>query len=92
LRLWTLKEAYLKALGHGLSVSLATIEFDMLSLERSAPRLLIRAINDGHVWYFQEFMPTREQTAAIALQADGDQEPVIDIRNVDADTLKGLIG
>ncbi len=83
LRFWTLKEAYLKAVGLGFSVSPASIEFDVDSIESGQPRLLKGVGSDEKYWCFQEFAPTQHHVASVAVRIEGGGVPAIEIRRVD---------
>ena len=63
---WTLKEAYLKARGLGVSVPLAEIEF---ALEPSGPRVGFLGTLAGTAtdWHFQLARPTPRHLMAVAL-------------------------
>lgn len=67
LRAWTLKEAYLKATGQGLSVDLRNIEFD---LRGDTPRLSgVAAGTEG--WRFWSRELSSRHILAVALRAEG---------------------
>lgn len=68
-RLWTCKEAYVKATGAGISRALRTIE---VQLGARAPRL--RAADDPHTqtrWSLRELWPARGYAAALAVEGRG---------------------
>jgi 4'-phosphopantetheinyl transferase len=83
LRLWTLKEAYLKAVGEGLSGGLDRMTF---TLDESGGIAFERADDPraGH-WFFQEFTPPGFRVALAYLAADGDHRPRVQLRAYSAD-------
>lgn len=70
-RLWTLKEAYLKATGAGLSRALSSFEVAF------APGESARLVSDGLVpeglenWTFVEFAPSSEHVGALVIAGQG---------------------
>lgn len=58
-RYWTLKEAYAKARGLGMS-----IDFDRLAVELEPPRLLSSAADE---WHFEQWRATPEHMVAVAV-------------------------
>jgi 4'-phosphopantetheinyl transferase len=62
-RYWTLKEAYAKARGLGMS-----IEFDRLAVELEPPRLLSSAADE---WHFEQWRATPEHMVAVAVNRAG---------------------
>ncbi|MGF1535130.1 MAG: 4'-phosphopantetheinyl transferase family protein [Elainellaceae cyanobacterium] len=69
-RLWTLKEAYLKALGLGLSRSLQSIEFRLAEGSGEIAFRSLREPERSSNWRFGLFSPTAEHCLAIAVQHD----------------------
>ena len=65
LRYWTLKEAYVKAIGEGLSMPLNSFE---VSIEpRSSPRLLKVASGSPGDWSLRSFEPRTGYLAGVAV-------------------------
>jgi 4'-phosphopantetheinyl transferase len=67
---WTGKEAYLKAIGSGLTIPLSQIE---VSLHPELPLKLLSVAGDStnaSCWLLQSFQPTSDYQAAIAIQGN----------------------
>jgi 4'-phosphopantetheinyl transferase len=79
---WTLKEAYLKACGLGISVHLADVGF---SLDGPEPRVsFFRSMAGSQPkWRFQLAQPTNRHLIAIAASAADGLLPEIDLRRFD---------
>jgi 4'-phosphopantetheinyl transferase len=65
--LWTLKEAWMKALGHGLSAGLDNAAFSLDAEHRVAG--LSFAAYDATDWRFWQYQPSDEHIMAVALRA-----------------------
>lgn len=76
---WTLKEAYIKGRGMGLSLPLDAFWFD---LNGSSPRLNItdRCPDIPERWRFHQYTPTPQHRMAVAVAAPRDIEPSICLR------------
>lgn len=76
---WTLKEAYIKARGMGLSLPLDAFWFD---LHGPAPLLYVsdRCPDIPERWRFCQYMPTAEHRMAVAAAAPRGTEPSINLR------------
>jgi 4'-phosphopantetheinyl transferase len=61
---WTRKEAYVKALGHGLSIDLGSFDVSLRPEERPA---LLRCVDAAH-WSLEAFQPCDGYVGAIAVQ------------------------
>jgi 4'-phosphopantetheinyl transferase len=76
---WTLKEAYIKARGMGLSIPLDAFWFD---LRGSSPLLRVtdRCRDNPERWRFHQYAPTAEHRLAVAAAAPRGAEPSIHLR------------
>jgi 4'-phosphopantetheinyl transferase len=70
-RYWTLKEAYAKALGLGMSLAFDCMAFELCE---GSPRLL----NHSNEWHFEQWSPSPMHTLATAIRA---HEPVYLVRH-----------
>lgn len=70
LRFWTLKEAYLKACGSGISQPLHEFAFSW-----APPRIeFLSGQDEGSQWYFEEHRPSDEHVAAVGLRCPAIRE------------------
>ncbi len=69
LRIWTLKEAFIKAVGTGLSMPLADFSFQKIDSERPTMQWLRPSLDDGRQWHFATLTPAPGYLAAIAWNA-----------------------
>ncbi|MEM4658890.1 MAG: 4'-phosphopantetheinyl transferase superfamily protein, partial [Candidatus Methanosuratincola sp.] len=67
-RLWTRKEAYMKALGVGMSLPLARLDF---SHESGGARLLSCMGEGSTPWRIEDFTPAPGYTGAVAVEGEG---------------------
>jgi 4'-phosphopantetheinyl transferase len=76
---WTLKEAYIKARGMGLSLPLDAFWFD---LGGASPLLRVteRCPDDPERWRFLQYAPTAEHRMAVAVAAPRGIEPSVRLR------------
>jgi 4'-phosphopantetheinyl transferase len=65
LELWTLKEAYLKAIGRGLTVALSTVRFD-LAVGEPVASFASEWNDDPHGWRFASTFPTDRHVVGVA--------------------------
>lgn len=79
LSIWTVKEAYVKALGGGLTIALDSFVVEALS-DRPSVRFLDPAV-DGGAWHFRQWRPSPRHLLGLALRHPGG-EPVIAARHV----------
>lgn len=70
--IWTLKEAYAKALGLGLS-----LELDRVGFELAPPRLVTGA--DAELWHLECMAPTPEHRAAVCVRRSGENGLVVSV-------------
>lgn len=75
LRVWTLKESFIKAIGTGLSMPLADFAFEQIDDERPRVRMLNPALDDGRQWQFITFSPKDGYVAALAIADTQPQSP-----------------
>lgn len=67
-RYWTLKEAYVKARGLGLSLPLEAVSFDLG--EGSIGMTLDPSLNDSdRDWQFEQWAPTEQHLVAVAMRS-----------------------
>jgi 4'-phosphopantetheinyl transferase len=85
---WTLKEAYIKARGMGLSLPLDAFWFD---LGGPSPLLHVtdRCPDDPKRWRFQQYAPTAGHKMALAAAAPRGTEPSIHLRWITPMTVRG---
>jgi 4'-phosphopantetheinyl transferase len=69
LRIWTLKESFIKAIGTGMSTPLADFAFEQIDSPRPVIRMLSEKLNVGDDWQFRVFEPRPGFVAAVALSA-----------------------
>lgn len=83
-RLWTLKEAYLKATGQGLTRSLHSVAFALDPVRVTFPA---DAADDPGHWQFFEARPTGAHRLAVAVQRAADHPGSLDARAVARDEI-----
>jgi 4'-phosphopantetheinyl transferase len=64
-RIWTLKEAYIKAEGKGLSIPLDSFHFQFSTESPAQVRLESKAESNPHAWSFFEFQPGPDHRISI---------------------------
>ena len=75
--LWTLKEAYVKARGVGLSLPLRQFSFS-LSEERIRIEFAALGEDAAHSWQFSLLRPTPRHVLAVAVRrGDGPERPIV---------------
>jgi 4'-phosphopantetheinyl transferase len=85
LRVWTLKESFIKAIGTGLSMPLADFAFEDIDDERPKVRMLNPSLEDGRQWHFMTFSPGDGYIAALAIGDAGEQaEPEIGLQRFES--------
>ena len=84
LRIWTLKESFIKAIGTGMSTPLADFAFEQIDSERPKIRMLSDDLNVGDAWQFNVFEPRPGFIAATAVCA-GKQTPAPELKLISFD-------
>ncbi len=67
LRVWTLKESFIKAIGKGLAIPLADFAFDDIDSPNPTVRMLNASLGDPGVWKFATTSPADGYIAAVAV-------------------------
>ncbi|WP_193222343.1 4'-phosphopantetheinyl transferase family protein [Alkalilimnicola sp. S0819] len=86
LTLWTLKEAYIKAVGLGLSLPLDAFAFE---LEPLTIRFSAQIEDRPERWCFQRYRPTAEHLMALALRTPAARPRAVHLHQVVAECLGG---
>lgn len=76
LKIWTLKEAFIKAIGTGLHTPLADFAFENIDDPTPTIRMLNPKLESEHQWKFFSFHPRESFIAAIAVATDAAAGPV----------------
>ena len=69
LRIWTLKESFIKAIGTGMSTPLADFAFEQIDSDKPTIRMLSDRLDQNEVWQFRVFEPRPGYIAATAICA-----------------------
>lgn len=77
---WTLREAYVKALGIGLAFPTRKLEFSINANGSITLAFAPDMRNDNRHWYFRLHRPTAEHVIAIALGREDARAPTVAIR------------
>lgn len=87
LELWTLKEAYVKARGGGLSIALDSFSFVPLANERATTTWQVAFHTDDHGaadrWQFASLRPTAGHLLAVAMERGTGPDFEIEVRETD---------
>lgn len=82
LKIWTLKESFIKAIGTGLRTPLADFAFEDLQSDRPRIRFLDPKLDDGTPWHFVSVRPRLGFIAAAAVSSG---EPIqVDLREFES--------
>jgi len=73
-RIWTLKEAYIKALGKGLSIPLDSFHFRFSAVNPGDAMLEGDSVSSSSGWRFFEFQPDANHQISIAVQSSEHDE------------------
>lgn len=85
LRVWTLKESFIKAIGTGLSMPLADFAFENIDDQRPQVKMLNPLLEDGRRWQFITFSPREGYIAALAVgDADEQSRPELDLQRFES--------
>lgn len=83
LRVWTLKESFIKAIGTGLQTPLADFAFDDIDSSSPTIRMLSPKLQTDRRWRFECFRPRPGFIAAAAVSMGDDVEPVFEVCDFD---------
>jgi 4'-phosphopantetheinyl transferase len=85
LRIWTLKESFIKAIGTGLQTPLADFAFDDIESDSPTIQMLDAKLHSELSWRFFSLQPCPGFVAAIAVALDVADAPVsVELRRFDA--------
>ncbi|MFK8114503.1 MAG: 4'-phosphopantetheinyl transferase superfamily protein [Rubripirellula sp.] len=72
LKIWTLKESFIKAIGTGLSTPLADFAFENIDSQTPSIRMLNPKLEDGQSWSFYSITPRSGFIGAVAVATKSD--------------------
>jgi 4'-phosphopantetheinyl transferase len=87
-QLWTLKEAYIKATGVGLSMPLDSFAFD---LDRLQVRFRREGADSPAAWQFTSSMVTNAHALSVALHVADQPSPPVNLRQLTGEELQAAI-
>jgi 4'-phosphopantetheinyl transferase len=82
---WTLREAYVKALGVGLAFPTRKVDFTVHTDESIGVVFAPGVQDHSRHWHFRLHRPTTEHVVAVALRHYGESEPGVVLHNFDFD-------
>ena len=88
LKIWTLKESFIKAIGTGMATPLADFAFDEIDSQRPVIRMLSEKLDQGQCWQFTTFEPRPGYLAAAAICC-GTRTPEPTVELLDFDEVAG---
>lgn len=89
LRIWTLKESFIKAIGTGLQTPLADFAFVEIESDRPQIELLNPKLRDERDWHFFSIEPRPGFIAAVAVGCpDRDQSVSVELKQFDDQTCR----
>ena len=68
---WTRKEAFIKAMGKGVSFPMEQCDVSLINGKNSSPITLLGDNRESSCWYGQDLFPGHGYVAAIAVEGDG---------------------
>ena len=83
LRIWTLKESFIKAIGTGLQTPLADFAFQDIDSPQPKIKMLNPELESDYRWQFFSIQPRQGYVGAVAVACSEDREVQVDLRCFD---------